>query len=210
MLRIPVSFLLMLAAAAILSGTAFGNPDHVEKDLLFHFAAGTHEIQNGAWQDMTHQATAQVIGAPKFRNFGPTEALAFQGPEYLSLGQNLDDARKLLPVRAMTVTAWVRLDELPERGTIVGFQSKSRNNRDGWALGHNQQSFVFGLAAGEAQAAGSPVTYLVAKTPLEKERWYYLAATYDGQHMRLFVNGELEAESSANRAIFVTRKTAAS
>ena len=97
----------------------------------------------------------------------------------------------------MTVTAWIRLDELPERGTIVGFQSKSRNNRDGWTLGHNQQSFVFGLTAGEAQSSVSPVTYLVAKTPLEKERWYYLAATYDGQHMRLFVNGELEAESSA-------------
>ena len=41
------------------------------------------------------------------------------------------------------------------------------------------------------------MTYLSAKTPIKKERWYYVAATYDGQTMRLYVNGELEAESNA-------------
>jgi predicted phosphodiesterase len=198
MYRIAAQCFAMLAVTAIFSSTALAHPDHVEHDLLFHFAAGTHEIQNGTWQDMTHQATAQVFGAPRFRNFGPTEALAFEGDEYLSLAGTLDDARKLLPTRAMTITAWVRLDALPERGTIVGFQSKSRNNRDGWVLGFNHESFAFGLTAGGEQATGNPpVTYIVGKTPLAKERWYYLAATYDGARMRLFVNGELEAESSA-------------
>jgi len=186
----------LVTAAAILSGAALGHPDHVEKDLLYHFAAGTHDIQNGAWQDKSHQATAQVMGVPKFRNYGPTEALDLTGSEYLSLASSLEDAKKLLPTRAMTITAWVRLDDLPERGAIVGFQSKVRSNRDGWVLGYTRDSFVFSLAAGDKTAA-PPATFLTARTPIQKERWYYVAATYDGQQMRLYVNGELEAESSA-------------
>ncbi len=196
MLRKSILRVAFIAAVTLMVRSALAHPDHVEKDILFHFAAGTHEIQNGAWQDLTHQATAQVIGALRFRNFGPTEALAFHGDEYLSLAGGLAEAKKLLPQRAMTVTAWVRLDELPERGAIVGFQSKSRNNRDGWVLGYNRESFVFALAAGEAPAAGPAATYIVGKTPLTKEHWYYVAATYDGERMRLFINGELEAESS--------------
>ena len=97
MVRHAAVFFAFLLLTAFSSRAALAHPDHVEKEILFHFAAGTHEIQNGTWQDLTHHATAQVIGAPRFRNFGPTEALAFDGNEYLSLAGNLADARSCCP-----------------------------------------------------------------------------------------------------------------
>ena len=68
-----------LTASALLASTLVLHADHVEKDLLFHFAAGTHAIQNGAWPDKSHQATAQVVGSPRFVRSGPTEGLLFTG-----------------------------------------------------------------------------------------------------------------------------------
>ena len=137
-----------LAASALLCGATLLHADHVEKDLLFHFAAGTHEIQNGTWQDKSHQAMAQVIGSPRFVGCGPTEGLVFTGEEYLSLGKGYEDAKKLLPVREMTVTAWVRLDDTADRCGLISYVNESRTQPHGWALGFNRQSFVFGLADG--------------------------------------------------------------
>jgi hypothetical protein len=186
-----------MAASALIASAVVLHADHVEKDLLFHFAAGTHEIQNGAWQDKSHQAIAQVIGSPRFVPCGPTEGLVFTGEEYLSLAKDYDDAKKLLPEREMTVTAWVRLDDTADRSGIIGYLNDKRAGQQGWVLGYNQQTFVFALSAGGSESAPSRMTYLGAKTTIEKGRWYYVAASYDGRTMRIYVNGELENESAA-------------
>lgn len=182
------------AAKAILCSAILLHPDHVEKDLHFHFAAGTHEIQNGAWQDKSHQATAQVVGNLKFTPSGPTEALLFRGEEYLSLAKNYDDAKKLLPKNHMTVSAWIRIDELPGKCAIVSFPS-GENARQGWFFGFNQSNFLFTLTAAGADASQAKPTTISSTTKITKGRWYYVAATYDGQKMKLYVNGKLEADS---------------
>ena len=159
-----------LAASVLVFSGALLHPDHDEQDLLYHFAAGTHEIQNGAWPDKSHQATAQVIGSPKFAPAGPTEGLVFKGQDYLSLAKDLDDAKKLLPQQAMTVSAWVRLDDTVERCGIVGYLSDSRFSQKGWVLGFNEQSFVFALAAAGSDPAKSRLTYLPSQTKIETGR----------------------------------------
>jgi hypothetical protein len=189
--------LLTWASSTLVWSAVLLHADHVEKDLLFHFAAGTHEIQNGAWPDKTHQVVAQVVGSPRFAPAGPTEGLVFTGEEYLTLAKNLEDAKKLLPQRAMSATAWIRLDDTTERCSILGYQSDSRARQQGWVLGFNKDTFVFGLAAAGSDPAKSRLTYLSATTKIEKGRWYYVAATYDGDTMRLYVNGQLEGESVA-------------
>ena len=68
----------------------------------------------------------------------------------------------------MTVTAWVRLDDLPERGAIVGFQSKSRNNRDGWALGYNRNRSSFAWPPAKRTGGGQPGHLHGGKTPLRR------------------------------------------
>ena len=184
-----------ITTAALLAGALVLHADHVEKELLFHFAAGTHEIQNGAWQDKTHRATAQVVSAPRFVRGGPTEGLLFTGADYLSLAKGHDDAQKLLPVREMTVTAWVRLDDTAERCGIISYLSDERSQSQGWMLGYNQRTFTFALSAGTGGDTQHRLTVIPSRSTIETGRWYYLAATYDGRTMRLYVNGELENES---------------
>lgn len=183
-----------LVAAALLAGGAITHPDHDEPGLLFHFAVGTHAIQNGAWQDMSHQATAQVVGSPHVRPNGPTEALVFDGEELLVLAGNAEEATKLLPKREMTVSAWVRLDKSADRGGIVGYVQDNGPKQQGWTLGYQGQRFVFALASGEGDAA-TTLTRLASTSPIEADRWYYVAASYDGKAIRLYVNGQLEAEA---------------
>ena len=111
----------VISTTLVLSSAALAHPDHQEQDLLYHFAAGTHEIQNGAWQDKSHAALAQAHGQPKFMLAGPTEALLFTGADHLSLSANAEEARKLLPKREMSVATWIRLDDTIERGSIVSY-----------------------------------------------------------------------------------------
>jgi predicted phosphodiesterase len=185
---------LVFSATLLLSGAALAHPDHVEQDLLFHFAAGTHPIQNGAWQDKSHQVLAQVHGAPRLAPAGPTEGLLFTGGQYLSLAQNAEEAQAHLPKRAMSIATWVRLDDTFDRGSIINYLGQADGGR-GWALGYTRDAFVFALAAGD-NSAPRKLTYLPAKSKIEKGRWYYVVATYDGSVMRLYVNGQLDAESN--------------
>jgi predicted phosphodiesterase len=184
---------LVFSATLFLSGAAIAHPDHHEQDLLYHFAAGTHEIQNGVWQDKSHSAMAQVHGNPRFMLAGPTEALLFSGQDHLSLASNAAEARKLLPKRAMSLATWVRLDDTMERGSIVSYFDRADGGR-GWTLGFGRDSFVFALSASGAD--GKPrMAYVRSTTKIEPGCWYYVVATYDGTAMQLFVNGQREAEA---------------
>ncbi len=96
----------------------------------------------------------------------------------------------------MSVTAWVRLDDTRDHGAIVSYLDPEHGGQ-GWALAYNHQSFVFALAAAGEEKQPVRLTLLPSTSAIEKGRWYYLAATYDGQTMRLYVNGTLEGESTA-------------
>ncbi len=184
---------LVISTTLLLSGAALGHPNHQEQDLLYHFAAGTHEIQNGAWQDKSHAAMAQVHGNPRFMLAGPTEALQFTGQDHLSLAASAEEARNLLPKREMSIATWIRLDDTMERGSIVSYFDRAEGGR-GWTLGFGRDTFAFALSA--TGADGKPrMAYVRSTTAIERGRWYYVVATYDGADMRLFVNGQQEAES---------------
>ena len=182
--------------AALLAGGLLGHPDHHEDRLLYHFAVGTHPIRNGAWEDVSHQATAILVGKPAVTQHGPTECLRFTGAERLSLSRSIDEARTILPTGEFSVSAWVSLARAREHGGIVGCFQNNDGAQQGWLLGNDREHFTFSLATTGADDGDGRFTTLAAGSAIRRGGWHYVVGTYDGQTMKLYVDGLLSAESA--------------
>ncbi|HSH14721.1 MAG TPA: LamG domain-containing protein, partial [Verrucomicrobiae bacterium] len=187
-----------LCATVVGCGGLFAHPDKIENDLLLHFATGTHPVENGEWADLTHTLSAKVHGGPVFTNVGPARALVFDGyTSWLEAAGSLAAAEKVLPKKDFTVAAWVFLEDTRNDGGICGFIQDNGDYERGWLLGYNERTFNFILTAQAGTAAPGRHTALRGRTVIEKGRWHHVAASYDGQTMRLFVNGKPDGESAA-------------
>ena len=103
------------------------------------------------------------------------------------------DWRGQLPEQDFTLSAWGSVDRPARWGGLVGYLQDNGDQEFGWVLGYDEQRFTIGLASEGAKQ----MTYLRGRTPYEIGRVYHVAAGYDGKQLRLYVNGELDAETDA-------------
>jgi len=100
-----------------------------------------------------------------------------------------------LPQRAITVHAWVRVDEArPWAGVVSAVQDNGSFER-GWVLGTEASGRLatFGLVS---EGSGR-ITYLSAAEALTPGAWHHLAGVYDGERMTLHVDGRPVARTTA-------------
>ncbi|HEV2634049.1 MAG TPA: LamG-like jellyroll fold domain-containing protein [Actinocrinis sp.] len=100
--------------------------------------------------------------------------------------------------RSYTVSAWVRLDQVPPQptGTAV-FVSQDANLVSAFSLEyqHDSKAWAFSKAAGDVP---NPITYSAqARTPVSLGVWTHLTGVFDAAEglLRLFVNGALAGTS---------------
>ena len=106
-----------------------------------------------------------------------------------------DIASFALPTDALSIETWVRVDKV---GPWCGFVSAIQDNGDferGWLLGFQDGRFCYGLVS----AAKGRITYLASPESIALGAWYHVAGVYDGESMKLYVDGEVVAESTAHR-----------
>jgi hypothetical protein len=188
--------LFILLVTLITASPVFAHQNASETNLLVHFATGTRPLESGRWPDLIGRANAWVVGEPFLTNRGPAEALVLDGfTDHLLIATNAALARPLLPSRNMSVTAWVLLEETRPTGGIVGFVQDDGNLEKGWVLGYGRRSFQFDLSSVGADDGNGRSTRISGKTAIELGRWHHVAGTYDGETMRLYVDGRQEAES---------------
>jgi hypothetical protein len=93
-----------------------------------------------------------------------------------------------VPQKTITVEAWVSPASLMRWGGIAGIIQDNGDYERGWLLGYVNRKFSFALASKGHQR----LTYLQGTTDFKDKLWYHVVGTYDGEDLKVYVNGKLE------------------
>ena len=122
------------------------------------------------------------------------EAIQWDGSGSAIIHADHNQAR--LPKREMTVEALVRVDKPQTWGGIAGVIQDNGAFERGWLLGYRDDHFCFAVAGVASPAASrGKLSYLTDAASFQSKSWHHVVGVYDGQVMRLYVDGKLNAES---------------
>ncbi|MBP8606254.1 MAG: BNR-4 repeat-containing protein [Phycisphaerae bacterium] len=143
---------------------------------------------DGSYADATgHGYNAMPAGSPVFAAGHTGQAVHFNGSSYL----NCTNGSSLTLQNGGTISAWVKADPALQNTAWATVVAKGRWAwrlcRYGFGSG-NSISFHFNSPNYEYQANGS--------IPALDNTWHHLAATYDGQSIKLYVDGQLDASAA--------------
>ena len=125
-------------------------------------------------------------------------SLMFDGEDdRIVLADDLSQLGNLLPKKHFTVSTWVSVNSPQPYGGIFSVIQDNGGHEKGWVLGYGQKHFFLGLATKGADDGDGFMTYLSGSSIFELGRMYHVVATYDGEEMKLYVNGRLEASTAA-------------
>ena len=123
-------------------------------------------------------------------------ALSFNGVNNYVI---INNAANLDPTAALTLSAWVKWNINPGTGNAwASLISKNGDNQ--YRVQHNvgNNTFEFGLRTTGCSKWIESVTAPVANV------WYFITATYDGQYIKLYVNGNLESSNTCSGNILTS------
>ncbi len=99
---------------------------------------------------------------------------------------------------ALTVEAWIRPEKVTGRQGIVGkWNDLSGTNRRSMLLWANDDDVQFYVSS-----TGSNFPNVVATNKLTIGEWTHVAGTYDGQTIRVYINGVLSASTAFSGTLF--------
>jgi hypothetical protein len=173
------------------------DPRHDGPDPIGSWELNGHHLESGKLNAVLG-SVGRVLGEVSFVEDPAGEGLYFDGRSTrVVLAENFRSGTQKLPKRHLTISAWVSINSPKPWGGILGVLQDNGDAETGWILGYGEKTFTFGLASVGANDGNGSMTYLRGRTVYEEGLLYHVAATYDGKEMRLFVNGHLEAASSA-------------
>ncbi len=174
-----------------------------------HWIFNADGVKGSSVADRAGQLPGTLIGSPKVVASAPTSRLEFAGPEDgIVVKEKVAADAAFLPEEALSLVAWVRIDEGTEWGGIIGCLQDNGNAEAGFLLGYNKTGFTFALASKGVDDGDGKMTYLAGKTEYRKGGWYHVAGVYDGKQMRLFVNGQLDGKSEEQNGPVLYAKSA--
>ena len=152
-------------------------------------------IQGNTFKDQSGTLNGTVAAPMRFETVGSRQALIFDGSKQ-SVLLATNHRKVKIPKKTLSAEAWVRVDRPMAWGGLIGAIQDNGSYEHGWLLGFIDSKFS--LAVSGKEGSGK-LTYLKAKSDFVVGRWYHVAGTYDGQTMRLYVNGKLESESKTEK-----------
>lgn len=185
---------MLMGLPAILLG-ATSSKAHDGPDPVAHWQFVPEAIKNNTLSARLGPQ-ANLIGDPQCLADQHGYSMLFDGRRTeCVVTEDINSLRSLLPQKAITVAAWVSIDQPEEYGGIVSCVQDNGDAEQGWVLGYNKQVFTLALASKGADDGNGKITYLPGKTSYQPGKLYHVVGVYDGSTMQLYVNGQLEAES---------------
>ena len=178
---------------------------HTDLVSLWHFDEGTGTIA----MDSSGNGNNGTFDSPAWVDGIIGKALRFDGTEdYIEIpsSASLDSINSQI-----TVVAWIKTD-FAQRGTIVDnwFYDKTVEPPIGerayvcTALsGSDAGKFDFGLSP---RGNGSGSVWLTSNTAVTSAQWTHVAFVSDGSAMSIYLNGELDASTSAPAQIYSSNR----
>lgn len=193
--RSQVQNLLVILGVWLLLGRCCVAAPHDGPDPICHWVFNSRQLAGQQLKarlgpDAIFSEACQIIPDP----WG--EAAVFQGHRIECLvAENHTSVVEFLPKQDITVSAWVMIDQPEPWGGLAGVIQDNGNAEAGWILGYNEETFTFGLASVGSDDGNGKMTYLKGKTKYQRGKFYHVAGVYDGQTMRLYVNGQIDGLS---------------
>lgn len=176
-----VNFSLALVACLAVHGVA------AEDKPLGQWTFTSQHVKDNVVGDAAGQSPAKIARAVPLVKVGETEAMQFDGgANSVSLANDAPASRL---TKNFSAEAWAKVDRFERWSRFAGIMARQNDQRKGWVIGTHYHRFVFSLGTDKG------MTDLHSGGSAHAGNWYHVVGTYDGETMRLYVNGLLVGES---------------
>jgi len=146
-----------------------------------------YAMENDANDSSGNGNDGTIFGDPVFVDGPPGygRAMEFDGDDYVDCGNTENLAR-------WTIACWAKSPAAPSRDSPSGPVHREKNYQLNW--NHHTEEF---RGAAALRVGGSLQWHAAKYGPLEADTWYHLAATYDGEDLKAYRDGELITTNDA-------------
>ena len=117
------------------------------------------------------------------RRSGHAYALRFDGDDHIAIAAVQDLSEISYPTMRLTLSCWIYPTSINNAGRILERSDNDTDDRIVFALDERNQGIQLNINGTIATAPNLPLN-----------RWSHVAGTYDGEKIRLYINGEFQTE----------------
>lgn len=159
--------------------------------LIFPQSLVAHYPLNGNTNDLSgNNNTGTIIGGvtPTTDRFGnPNSAMQFNGIDGYIEVPNSPSLQS--PTNAITMAGWIYIESFPtNQVAVAGFINKTNNPSYGqYGLNYHHwatPSAIHFYGSGGTLGYGAPIDLQIGE-------WYFMASTYDGNEVNIYLNGQI-------------------
>lgn len=137
--------------------------------------------------------TLVVVATTSFNGMAQRGSLNLEGDGDYATAQ--DDATLDISATNITLEAWVKHDGNSDEDAVVLSKGTTGSGYKLWLYQQGDETYVR-FAIGDLNS-----TVLTSEMGVPANRWSHVSATYDGQFMKIYLNGQLDVSMASSRSI---------